>query len=108
MYITGHGEQVAAIVPAAVAAELERLSPGELAGLLEDFADAAVAREARGRVSGRLAENPGQGQATQLVRDPRTWRVRAGDQRVLYEIHDDEIVGLIHDVEHRSKGYGGR
>ena len=58
MYITGHGEQVAAIVPAAVAAELERLSPGELAGLLEDFADAAVAREARGRVSGRLAENP--------------------------------------------------
>ena len=30
VYITEHGERVAAIVPAAVAAELERLSPGEL------------------------------------------------------------------------------
>jgi len=47
VYITEHGERVAAIVPAEVAAELERLSPAELAGLLEDFADAAAAREAR-------------------------------------------------------------
>jgi antitoxin (DNA-binding transcriptional repressor) of toxin-antitoxin stability system len=47
VYITEHGERVAAIVPAAIAAELERLSPDELAELLEDFADAATAREAR-------------------------------------------------------------
>src|SRR5438045_2000860 len=46
-YLTEHGGRVAALVPAAVAAELERLSPGELAELLEDFADAAAAREAR-------------------------------------------------------------
>ena len=38
VYITEHGERLAAIVPAAVAAELERLSPAELAELLEDFA----------------------------------------------------------------------
>ena len=44
VYITEHGERLAAIVPAAVAAELERLSPAELAELLEDFADAAAAR----------------------------------------------------------------
>jgi len=44
LYITEHGERVAAIVPAAIAAELERLSPDELVGLLEDFADAAAAR----------------------------------------------------------------
>jgi len=50
VYITEHGERVAAIVPAAVAAELERLSPGELAELLEDFADAAAAREARASI----------------------------------------------------------
>jgi hypothetical protein len=31
-------------------AALERLSPGELAELLEDFADAAAAREARARI----------------------------------------------------------
>jgi len=42
-----------------------------------------------------------------LVGDPRTWRVRAGDWRILYEIHDDEIVVLILDVKHRSKTYRG-
>lgn len=50
VYITEHGERVAAIVPADVAAELERLSPGELAGLLEDLADTAVARAARASI----------------------------------------------------------
>jgi antitoxin (DNA-binding transcriptional repressor) of toxin-antitoxin stability system len=50
VYITEHGERLAAIVPAAIAAELERLSPDEVAGLLEDFADAAAAREARASV----------------------------------------------------------
>jgi antitoxin (DNA-binding transcriptional repressor) of toxin-antitoxin stability system len=50
VYITEHGERVAAIVPAAIAAELERLSPDDLAELLEDFADSAAAREARARI----------------------------------------------------------
>jgi mRNA interferase RelE/StbE len=61
-----------------------------------------------GRVIDRLADNPRPGQATQLVGDPRTWRVRAGDWRILYEIRDDEIMVLILDVKHRSKAYGGR
>jgi hypothetical protein len=52
VYITEHGERLAAIVPAAVATELERLSPAELAELLEDFADAAAAREARASIEG--------------------------------------------------------
>lgn len=47
VYITDHGERLAAIVPARIAAELERLSADELAELLEDFADAAAARKAR-------------------------------------------------------------
>jgi antitoxin (DNA-binding transcriptional repressor) of toxin-antitoxin stability system len=50
VYITEHGERVAAIIPATVAAELERLSADELAALLEDFADAAAAREARASI----------------------------------------------------------
>lgn len=50
VYITEHGERVAAIVPAGIAAELERLSPDELVGLLEDFADAAAARDARASI----------------------------------------------------------
>ena len=50
VYITEHGTRLAAIVPAAIAAELERLSPDELTELLEDFADAAAAREARASI----------------------------------------------------------
>ena len=64
--------------------------------------DRAVQQQV-GRSIDRLAENPRPGQATQLVGDPRTWRVRAGDWRILYEIHDDEVVVLILDVKHRSR-----
>jgi DNA-binding MarR family transcriptional regulator len=41
VYLTEHGERLAAIVPA----ELESLTPEQLRELLEDFADAQVARE---------------------------------------------------------------
>jgi antitoxin (DNA-binding transcriptional repressor) of toxin-antitoxin stability system len=50
VYITEHGERLAAIVPASIAAELENLSPEALAELLEDFADGAAARRARASV----------------------------------------------------------
>ena len=46
VYLTEHGHRLAAIVPAALAAELEALTPGEFRELLEDFADAQAAREA--------------------------------------------------------------
>jgi mRNA interferase RelE/StbE len=66
--------------------------------------DRAV-RQQVGRVIDRLGENPRPGRPHSLG-DPRTWRVRAGDWRILDEIHDDEIVLLILDVKHRSKAYG--
>jgi prevent-host-death family protein len=50
VYITEHGERLAVIVPAELGPQLERLSPEELAELLEDFADAAAAREARASI----------------------------------------------------------
>ena len=50
VYITEQGERVAAIVPAEIAAELERMSPPELLELLEDFADSAAARAARNSI----------------------------------------------------------
>jgi mRNA interferase RelE/StbE len=59
-----------------------------------------------GRVIERLATNPRPGQAAQLVGDPRTWRVRAGDWRILYEIHEDRLAVLVLDVKHRSEAYG--
>ena len=60
------------------------------------------------RVIDRLAEDPRPGQATQLVGDPRTWRVKAGAWRVLYEINDDQLVVLVLDVGHRSTVYTTR
>ena len=50
VYLTEHGERLAAIVPAELAAELENLTPQQLRELLEDFADAQVAREALAEV----------------------------------------------------------
>ncbi len=66
--------------------------------------DRAVQRRLE-RVIERLAENPRPGQATQLVSDPQTWRVRPGDWRILYEIDDERLVVLVLDVRHRSKVY---
>jgi mRNA interferase RelE/StbE len=64
-------------------------------------------RQQIGRVIDRLAENPRPTQATQLVGDPRTWRVRSGAWRILYEIDDGRLAILVLDVSHRSKAYGG-
>jgi antitoxin (DNA-binding transcriptional repressor) of toxin-antitoxin stability system len=46
VYLTEHGQRLAAIVPAEMAAELESLSPEAFRDLLEDFADSQAAREA--------------------------------------------------------------
>ncbi|MGH3291370.1 MAG: hypothetical protein ACRDP7_06160 [Trebonia sp.] len=46
VYLTEHGQRLAAIVPAELAAELENLSPEAFKELMEDFADAHAAREA--------------------------------------------------------------
>ncbi len=46
MYLTEHGERLAAIVPAEFAEALEGMSEQDTRELLEDLADAAVAREA--------------------------------------------------------------
>jgi antitoxin (DNA-binding transcriptional repressor) of toxin-antitoxin stability system len=66
VYITEHGERVAAIVPPEIAAVLEQLSADQLdqlsataaqlglndvAELTEDLADRAAAREARARIA---------------------------------------------------------
>jgi mRNA interferase RelE/StbE len=69
-----------------------------------DRLDAAVQRQVA-RVIDRLAENPRPGQSTQIVGDARTWRVRTGAWRILYEIDDDRLIVLVLDVRHRSTAY---
>jgi hypothetical protein len=46
VYLTEHGERLAAIVPAEFATALEGMTPDEARELLEDLADVATARQA--------------------------------------------------------------
>jgi DNA-binding MarR family transcriptional regulator len=47
VYLTEHGQRLAAIVPAEFAAALESLTPEQIRELFEDLADAADVRAAR-------------------------------------------------------------
>jgi antitoxin (DNA-binding transcriptional repressor) of toxin-antitoxin stability system len=51
VFITEHGERLAAIVPAPVAAFLGSLTPDELAEFIEDASDASAARQGRDSVA---------------------------------------------------------
>jgi mRNA interferase RelE/StbE len=55
-----------------------------------------------------LAAEPRPPAATRLVGGAGEWRVRTGDYRVIYEIHDDEFVVLVLPVGHRRDIYQGR
>jgi antitoxin Phd len=58
VYLTERGERLAAIVPAELAAELEKLTPEEFHELLEDFADAQAAREALAEIEAGASTVP--------------------------------------------------
>jgi mRNA interferase RelE/StbE len=53
----------------------------------------------------RLESDPRPPGAVKLVGEERTWRVRVGDWRVLYEIHDGVLVVLVVAVAHRREAY---
>ena len=52
-----------------------------------------------------LATNPRPPKATQLVGGAGEWRVRTGDYRIIYEIHEDRLVVLVLRVGHRRDIY---
>jgi hypothetical protein len=58
VYLTEHGERLAAIVPAELAAELEKLTPEQFHELLEDFADAQAARDALAEIEAGASTLP--------------------------------------------------
>lgn len=37
----------------------------------------------------------------------RIWRIRVGDYRVLYEVHDDRLLVLVIRIGHRGQVYRG-
>jgi mRNA interferase RelE/StbE len=66
--------------------------------------DKAIQRRIQ-RVVDRLVDNPRPGQATSIMGDPSTLRVKSGDWRILYEIHHDRQRVVILAIRHRSKAY---
>lgn len=55
-----------------------------------------------------LATNPRPPKATPLVGRPGVLRVRTGDYRVLYEVHDEAVVVLVVAIGHRGSIYRDR
>jgi mRNA interferase RelE/StbE len=60
-----------------------------------------------GKVITLLADNPRPPAAKMLVSNdtPQLWRVRTGDYRVIYQIHDDVLLVLVVAVRHRRETY---
>lgn len=50
-----------------------------------------------------LAVDPRPPSATRLVGGAGEWRVRTGDYRVVYEIHDQRLLILVLNVGHRRE-----
>lgn len=55
-----------------------------------------------------LASDPRPPAATRLVGGAGEWRVRTGDHRIIYEMHDDVLVVLVLRVGHRRDIYRSR
>lgn len=55
-----------------------------------------------------LAEQPRPSGAKKLVGGDGEWRVRTGDYRIVYEIHDDVLLVLVVAVGHRREIYRPR
>lgn len=55
-----------------------------------------------------LADQPRPSGAKKLVGGDGEWRVRTGDYRVVYEIHDDVLLVLVVAVGHRRDIYQRR
>jgi mRNA interferase RelE/StbE len=54
-----------------------------------------------------LAQEPRPARAKKLVGGDREWRVRTGDYRIVYEIHDQVLLVLGLAVGHRRDIYRG-
>ena len=66
---------------------------------------------ARRRVQGAielLADQPRPSGAKKLVEGEGEWRVRTGDYRIVYEVHDDVLVVLVVAVGHQREIYERR
>ena len=54
-----------------------------------------------------LADAPRPLGVVKIAGDDNLWRIRVGDYRVVYEIHDDRLMVLVIRVAHRKDVYRG-
>ena len=66
--------------------------------------EASMQRRIARRVD-HLAEDPRGGGALKLRGAEDVWRVRVGDYRILYELHDEQLLVLVIAVGHRREIY---
>lgn len=52
----------------------------------------------------KLSINPRNGQVRPMI-GTKSWRLRIGDYRVVYDIHDNKLIVLIVRVKHRRDAY---
>jgi mRNA interferase RelE/StbE len=52
-----------------------------------------------------LRRNPRPAGVVKMAGDENLWRIRIGDYRVVYEIHDDRLIILVLRVAHRKDVY---
>lgn len=57
------------------------------------------------RTIGTLADEPRPHGVVLLTGSDRIWRLRVGDYRILYRIHDDLVLVVIVRVRHRKDAY---
>lgn len=53
----------------------------------------------------RLAEHPRPEGVVKMAGDDNLWRLRIGDYRMIYEIHDGQLIVLVLRVGHRRDVY---
>lgn len=52
-----------------------------------------------------LADDPRPVGSTKLAGVENTWRIRVGDYRILYEVHDGRLIVLVIRIGHRRDVY---
>lgn len=60
------------------------------------------------RAAYALGNNPRPRGALKLSGVENQWRIRVGEYRIVYEIHDDVVLVLVVRVDHRSQAYRER
>ncbi len=66
--------------------------------------DPQIRKRVRNRIAG-LAEDPRPAGAKKIVGSHNAWRLREGDWRIIYEIHDDALVVQVVKIGSRGQIY---